>query len=84
MCCFEKQERACQSRSLERDKDQMGKWHCQDTQPQEEGEESIAAGSKARNVPADMKHKPVLVDPTPPDLLMQSLGTKFQQAQNGH
>lgn len=84
MCCFAKQERVRQSSSQERDKDQMRKWHCQDTQPQEEEEESIAGGSKARNVPADTKHEPVLVDPTPPDLLTQSLGTKLQQAQNTH
>lgn len=79
MCCSAaKQERALLPRkpsSQERDKDQMGKWHCQDTQSREE-EESIAGGSKARNVLADVKHEPVLVDPTHPDLLMQSSGTK--------
>lgn len=63
MCCSAaKQERVLtprKSSSQERDKDQMGKWHCQDTQSREE-EESIAGGSKARNV--SMEHGPVLVD----------------------
>ena len=60
----------------EQDKDQMGKWHCRDTQSREE-EESIAGRSKATNMLADMKHEPVLVDPAPPDLLKRSLGTKL-------
>lgn len=54
----------------------MGKWHCQDTRSREE-EKSIAEGSKARNMPAEMKHEPVPMDPTPPDFLMWSLGTKL-------
>lgn len=40
---------ALTSSSQEHDKDQMEKWHCQDTQPRDE-EESISAESKAGNM----------------------------------
>lgn len=45
---------ALTSSSQECDKDQMEKWHCQNTQPRDE-EESISGDSKARNTPADMR-----------------------------
>lgn len=80
-CWAGKQERALapgKPSSQERDKDQTGRWHCQDTQSQdkEEEKESITGGSEVRNVPAGMTREPVLVDPTLPDLLTRSLRLK--------